>query len=507
MTVKTPRLLIFALFKGITPPLGLVYIPAYLREYLDYDGTVVELSEEGSFEDIKKHEPDIIGFSCVTRDYTKVRDLARRCKEELGIPTLLGGHHITPIPHTVGPEFDVAVLGEGEQTLLELMEVFLKAGKWDSEILRSVRGIVYQEDGRVTVTAPRKLIEPLDRVPFPARDLLDMEKYTRPVYDWSFVKPLRIASISTSRGCPYKCVYCTASVFWRKYRGFSAGYVVEELRRILECYPADVIYIADDLFIADKARLREIVELIEKYGINDEVRFWANARANLVDEEVCSLLKRMNLWHITFGFESFSEPVLKFLKKGTVSVEQNKAAFALAKKYDFDVEGNFMVGSPFETKEDMMRTYNFIKDNDLDSFGVQVTTPLPGTELWQMAKERSLVTEDMDFTTLYDFNPITFVENFEKLSGFLTLDGISSREFLKTFRKFQELQLRKGRYNRLRSSDLFTAEFWGFVRKDPVLLWRAAKYALVGYVFRFPRLWWLYQKAKKALGVKEKSWG
>lgn len=499
MARKAPKLLIFALFKGITPPLGLAYLPAYLRKYLGFDGTVLELSEEGSFEDIKKHQPDIVGFSCVTRDYSKIRNLAGRVKEELGIPTLLGGHHITPIPHTLHPEFDLAVIGEGEQTMLELIELYARDGGWRPENLRGVRGIAYPEKGRAVVTPPHELIEPLDRIPFPARDLMDMEKYTSPVYDWSFIKPLRIASVSTSRGCPYKCVYCTASVFWQKYRGFSAPYVVEELKILLEHYPVDVIYIADDLFIGDKARLRQIVELIREAGINREVRFWANARANLVDDEVCSLLKEMNLWHIAFGFESFSEPVLKFLKKGTVSVEQNKRAFALAKEYGFDVEGNFMVGSPLEKKEDMLKTYNFIKNNDLDSFGVQVTTPLPGTELWDMAKTRGLVSENMDFDCLYNFNPITYIDNYDRYKHFLMTEEVSREEFLKIYRKFQVLQLKKGRYNKLAFSEVLSKAFWKAVLADPKVLWGAVKFSLVAHVFRYPRLWKFYQWIKRRM--------
>jgi len=501
-----PKLLIFALFKGITPPLGVAYIPAYLRQYLGYDNTVVELSESGFFEDIRKHDPDIVGFSCVTRHYNQFLDLARRVKAELGVPAILGGHHITPIPHTLPEEFDLAVLGEGEQTMLEVMKLFLENGKFCPEKLRKINGIAFHESDHVEITSPRELIEPLDGIPHPARDLLDMDKYTQPVYHWSFMEPLRIASISTSRGCPYNCVYCSASVFWRGYRGFSAEYVVNELKTILEDYPVDVIYIADDLFIGDRGRLREIVSLIKEESIDKEVRFWANARANLVDEEVCSLLKEMNLWHITFGFESCSESVLKFLKRDTVTVEQNINALALSKKYGFDVEGNFMVGSPFETKEDMTKTYRFIENNPIDSFGIQVTTPLPGTELWKMAKKRGHVSDTMNFDALYDFNPITFIENFDQYKHFLMLDGISPEEFLKIYRKFQVLQLKRGRYNKLSFSDAFSFVFLRKCLREPGFLWRALKHLLAGSAFRFPRLWRAYQRAKRVLGVKDKSW-
>lgn len=500
------KLLLFGLHKGSILPLGLGYIASYLQKYSNYSDVEIELSEVGSIQDIEKHHPDVVGFSTVTRDYNKIVSLAREAKQKLGIPTILGGHHITPIPHTLPKEFDLAVLGEGEQTMLEVMKLFLEDGEFCPEKLRKINGIAFHKSDRVEITPPRELIEPLDKIPYPARELFGMGKYTQPVYDWSFFEPMRITSISSSRGCPYNCVYCSSAVFWRKYRYFSAEYVVDEIKKILGKYPVDGIMIADDLFIGNKARLRKIVELIKKEGINKKVKFWANARANLLDEEACKLLKEMNVFHVGLGFESYSEPVLKFLKKGTVTMEQNKDALLLAKKYGFDVEGCFIVGSPHETREDMMKTYHFIKRYPIDSFGVQVMTPLPGTEMWKMAKERGSVSDAMDFDRLFDFNPIVYIDNYDQYKDFLMTEEVSKEDFLKIYRKFQVLQLKKGRYNKITVSRVLSVAFWKAVTNNPGLLWRAVKYSLVGYVFRFPRLWQAYQRTKGVLGVKDKSW-
>lgn len=498
------KLLLFALHKGPILPLGLGYIASYLKKYLTYDNIIIKLSGSGSYKDIEKYSPDIVGFTSVTRDYNKIVSLASEVKRHLGIPTLLGGHHITPIPQTLPSVFDVAVLGEGEQTMLELMRLFLSTGELNPKELGEIRGIAFHQDGRVIINPSRELITSMEKIPFPARELFNMEDFTRPVYDWSFFEPVRVTSVSSSRGCPYNCVYCSSAVFWKKYRYFPAEYVVSEMQEVLEKYSVNGIMIADDLFIGSKERLRRIVKLIKDGGIDRRVKFWVNGRANLLDEEVCSLLKEMNVFHIGIGFESGSESVLKFLKSGTVTVEQNKQALCLAKKYGFDVEGCFIVGSPGETKEDMMKTYNFIKRSSIDSFGVQVMTPLPGTKIWEIAKERKLVSDMVNFDDLYDFNPITYIENYDRYKHFLMTDEVSRELFLKIYRKFQVLQLKRGRYNKFSLSKALSIAFWKEVMNNPYVLWRAAKFSLVGYVFRFPRLWRVYQGLKRALGIRVK---
>lgn len=490
------KLLLFALHKGPILPLGLGYIASYLKKYLDYHNIAIELSEGGSFEDIEKYSPDIVGFTSVTRDYNKIVSLASKVKEQLGVPTILGGHHITPIPQTLPKVFDIAVLGEGEQTMLELLRLFLDTGELNPGELAEIQGVAFHRNGEVSITAPRELIASLDEIPFPARELFDMERFTQPVYDWSFLEPTRVTSISSSRGCPYNCVYCSSAVFWKKYRYFSAEYVVAEIEEVLAKYPVEGIMIADDLFIGNKERLRRIVELIKDAGIDRRAKFWVNGRANLLNEEACSLLKEMNVFHVGLGFESASDSVLRFLKSGTVTVEENRRALNLAKKYGFDVEGCFIVGSPGETREDMMKTYHFIKGSPIDSFGVQVMTPLPGTKIWEMARERNLVDEHMDFDTLYDFNPITYIDNYDHYKHFLMTEEVSKEEFSKIYRKFQVLQLKKGRYNKLTFSKVLSKAFWKAALADPKVLWRAVKFSLVAHVFRFPRLWRAYQRLK-----------
>jgi radical SAM superfamily enzyme YgiQ (UPF0313 family) len=494
------RLLLFAPQNGIVPPLGLGYIASYLRKYLNYQDIAIVCEPEikNQLKSIKRQKPDIIGFTCVTRDYYNIVKLAREVKNELEIPTIIGGSHITPIPHTLPDEFDVAVLGEGEQTMLELMGIFLADTTFNPKKLKKINGIAYHSGNKLKITSERALIKPLDSIPSPARDLFNMKKYLRTTFKLGSA-PMKITSLQTSRGCPYNCVYCQASALWRIYRYFSAEYVFNEIKTLLNDYKLDTIMIADDLFIGNKKRLRRIVELIKEEKIDEKVNFWVSVRANLLDDEICKLLTEMNVFHVAMGFESNSERILKYIKKDTVTVEQNKNAVLLAKKYGFRVEGGFMIGSPSETSDDMMETYNFIKDYPIDSFGIQVTTPLPGTELWDTAKTQSLVSDYMDFGELYSFNPAEYIENFDKYSQNLMTVEVSKSEFLNIYKKFHNLWLEKGSYNNIKPRDFLLSKMLWIIITDP----RAVMYFIVDKTYiNYPGIKKIVHKAKKIVMMK-----
>lgn len=497
MTTPLTKLLLIAHHQGPILPLGLGYLAAYLKQQEIPVETVIELAPELTLEMVERHEPDIIGISTVTRDYNKSVAFAQAVKSRFNLPIIVGGHHISPIPHTLPGCFDAAVIGEGEVTLAELMKSFIKEGRLDPDRLKDINGIAFHSDtGYVAINKEREQIQNLDILPRPDRSLYDMDEAMVPTYDWSFVEPMNMTSMSSSRGCPYDCIYCSSAAFWKKYRMFSAQYVVDEIEEIVNVYQADAIMIVDDLFTASRKRLRQIAELMEERALAGKVKFWVNARANILDEEIAALLKRMNAFHVGLGFESFSPPVLARLKKDTVTVEQNHRAFNVAKAAGFDVEGCFIVGSPGETLMDMAKTYEFLRDSNIDSFGVQVMTPLPGTEIWRMAEQEGLVSETMDFDELFDFNPINYIENFDAYKKFIMTKEVSSSDFLKMYRKFQALQMIKGRYSKLQLKDMVSARFWQRIVQEPSLLWRSLKFALTGRVFKFPKLWNLYQRLK-----------
>ena len=312
------------------------------------------------------------------------------------------------------------MIGEAEETFFEIVYLFLKKRRISEKDLSKIDGLVYfDKNKKLRFTKQRRLIENLDSIPFPARGLLDMDKS----YIFMF----------SSRGCPYKCYFCSSSSFWKKARFHSAEYVILEISEIMGKYGPEKIAFYDDLFIADKNRLRSIVEKIEQLKINRKLSFHISARSNLINEEVVSLLKRMNVRSVNIGFESGSEKILNYLKGDNISVKDNKRAVNLLNKAGIIVCGSFVIGAPIDTKETILETYNFIKNNKIDTFAVYTLTPYPETKAWDYALEHGLVSEYMDFSNLCIDNPMDYTKKVA------ISQNISKKELYEFHKKFLRL--------------------------------------------------------------------
>lgn len=387
------------------PPLGLAYIASYLRKYGDFNDIKILTfnylySTENTDKVVKKilsESPDIIGFSSVTQDFNIAKKIASKIKSVSDIPIIIGGPHITSLPYTLPKCFDIAVLGEGEKTMLELLKLFEKG--LNKNALKNVKGIAYHHSKKVKINPRRELIQPLDEIPFPARDLLKKDFFSP---RWVFGSYWRRGThMITSRGCPYNCIFCSTSNFWGKpVRFFSPKYVVEEMNELINKYNIESINIYDDLFISNKKRIKKICELMVKYGINKKVELFCMAKSNLLNDEICKILKKMNVKGLSFGFESGSERILRYLKKGTSTVKQNSYAVKLCEKYGIDASPTFMIGIPGEEVEDIKKTLNFIKKHNLKNYSVYILTPFPGTELWEYAKSKKIVHDNMNWDKL-----------------------------------------------------------------------------------------------------------
>lgn len=409
------------------PPLGLAYLASYVRKYSDINNIVI-IDKENQIKGIEREKPDIIGIGAMTSEFPETKLLAERIKEKFDIPIILGGHHITLMPtHFANPPFSLAVLGEGERTLTELMQIFERYGSFPIKKLRNVNGIIFKNNRNVNEMTPvRPLIEPLDEIPYPARDLLKMKEYYLTLRKTVFGRLGIYGQMITSRGCPYKCTFCSTALFWRRPRFHSAEYVVGEMKHLIERYDVDVILIFDDLFITNKKRVAEIAELMEKEGINEKIKLYVFGRANLIDSELLKNLKKMNVAMMEFGLESGSEKILKYLKKGQVTVEDNRKALKLCKKFGIRTNGSFIVGSPEETDEDLKQTLNLLKDENLDKSHVCQLTPFPGTEIWEHAKKMGIVSDDSKF----DLKK-TYLQKFKP--EFIMTNNISKEDFTKWY--------------------------------------------------------------------------
>lgn len=273
----------------------------------------------------------------------------------------------------------------------------------------------------------------------------------------------------TSRGCPFNCRFCEAGKFWKKYRTHSPKYVVSEIETIYKRYGRDELVIMDDLFFIEKERLEKIADLLAKKNLTKKMRFEVIGRADLFSEDIAKILARMNVFAVSFGMESGSERILRYLKNKTVTVAQIRKATALARKYKMEVLGTFMVGSPGETEKDIKKTIAFIKELDLDQVGVNVTTPFPGTELWEVAKKKGLVKDDKWDDRLWGMRDV----NEKNINEKLLLTDIPKKNFLKLMNEMFALQ--HWTHRRRRNQQLFR-EF--IKKKRPLQLFKFLAHCL-----------------------------
>lgn len=415
------------------PPLGLAYIASYLQARASFPVQVRVIDDVDSVEEeMKAFGPDLLGVSSVSQNFGRALKACSLAKAR-GIPVIVGGVHVTMLPEVIPLTADLAVIGEGEETMLEIVELLNREGALEPNELREIDGIAFREpNGTVHRTRPRSLIVPIDSLPLPDRTLLKMPAKGGLVYLFS------------SRGCPYKCTFCASTRFWKKARFFSAEYVLKEIKEIIDEYSPRFISFKDDLFVADLQRLNKIVEYIERDRINRRVGFYVSCRADLVTEEVVSLLKRMNVVHVSMGLESGNERILRYLKGRTATIEDGLRAIGLLRKWRVQSNASFIIGSPDETEEEVLDTLNFARRSGLTSFATYVLTPFPGTPLWGEAERRGLVSNDMDWDKLA-------IDLDDDQQGKIILsEKISRKRLIELLQDFRRLETRKHNYRRLK---------------------------------------------------------
>jgi anaerobic magnesium-protoporphyrin IX monomethyl ester cyclase len=240
----------------------------------------------------------------------------------------------------------------------------------------------------------------------------------------------------TSRGCPYQCTFCSSSRYWGKTRFFSAEYVVDEIEYLWKTYHVSMISFFDDLFIAKRSRLEQMIRLMERRNLLGKIQFTCNSRANLIDDEMARLLSRLGVVSSGFGMESGDEETLRYLKCTNISVNQNQAAINTMKKAGIAVNASFIIGSPNESRKSIMRTYDFIRNSKLDLFDVYILTPFPGTPVWDYAKQRGIVSEDdFDWSRL----SVNVYRNPEK--AIILSETLSKEEIIGLYKRLKRLRL------------------------------------------------------------------
>ncbi|HII71281.1 TPA: radical SAM protein [Candidatus Woesearchaeota archaeon] len=375
--------------RGHNPPLGLLYVAAYLIENSKgskHKVKVLDASVEGlGFEDIKERianlRPDIIGMTAMSftlLDCLKIADIAKKIDKDVKV--VLGGPHVNLYPEeSLSIEnIDFLVLGEGERPFLELVENIENPAKVD--------GIGFKQDGKIHLNQKLPLIEDLDEIPFPARHLTPYRKYNSLLGKHDIV-----TTMITSRGCPYKCLFCDRPHLGKVFRARSAENVFQELK---ECVDMGIneFLIYDDTFTIDRKRVVDICNLIIKGGL--DISWDIRARVNTVDYKLLKLLKKAGCERIHYGVEAGNPEILKVLRKG-ITKEQVREVFKMTKKAGIQILAYFMIGSPRETEETIQETIDFAKELEPDYVHFTITTPFPGTELYFMGLKEGLIKKDV----------------------------------------------------------------------------------------------------------------
>lgn len=397
------------------PNLGMAYLVSMVRKELPSAAVEFLITDKDIRAATASFKPDLAGISSVSQNYNIAKEYAAFF-EKSGVPYLMGGVHITQMPVTLPKGALAACLGEGEHTFADIVRATLDGRLHQS--IPAIPGLAYWDGAELRFTEPRQQEPVLDNLPVPARDLLEIRSH---------------AYMFTSRGCPFRCTFCSSSRFWDKLRLFSAESVVDEIE-LLAMEGVEMISFFDDLFVANFQRLEKIYELLGKRNLLGKVHFTCSCRADVVRPELARLLKKMGVVSVGMGLESGDDEILKFLKGGNISVAQNHEAIDLLKDAGIAANASFVIGSPTETREQVMSTYNFIRNSRLDLFDVYVLTPLPGTPVWDMAVAKGLVGEEMDWSRL----DVNLYRSPDK--AIIMSDVLSRDEIVALYNRFRRLR-------------------------------------------------------------------
>lgn len=408
-------------------PMGLLYLAAVLRKAGNgvqiLDGEVDQMDHSVMADRVAKETPTIFGITATTaqanRAFTLAAEVKARSPETF---VVLGGAHASALTRECLEEseaIDAVAFGEGEQTILELLDRVR-----DRASLKGLPGIAYRDGDAITVNPSRALIDDLDSLPFPAWDLLPMHKYTAST--WFPNKVKEYTNIFSSRGCPYGCTFCGAKSMWtRKYRTRSPENVVEEIETAYKQLGIPNFFISDDLFTLNRKRVMAICERIMERGL--KITWTCLSRVNTVDPEMLALMKKSGCYLISFGLESGSQKILDRLDKGT-TVEQAIKAVEMTHAAGIKVFGSFMIGSPGETAETVDQTIALIRRMKLDEVGLGVTTAYPGTDLYE---EFGKGAKGLDWDKALAFNPSAA----ESTETFLKCTDLDDDEIRRLFHK------------------------------------------------------------------------
>lgn len=372
----------------LTPsvPLSIVFLGSFLEHHgyqvRLFDEQIELLTSDRVQKVINEFNPGVVGFTCTTPGMARAHEIAADIKQiDPEIKIVMGNIHPTVLPEETlrDANVDLVVRSEGELSLLEYLQSLENNGD-----LNRIKGISYKFNGGYQHTESRVYEKDLDVFP-PANWKLLTDTQGNYSIEW----------VLTSRGCPYKCVFCSArSVSGFKYRFNSPERVIQEVDVVVQDFGKKFFSFADDNFVVRKERTREICNLLIERGYHKEVKWLCQTRADAVDESMLDLMRKAGCEYISFGIETGTQRLLDLIGK-TLKIETIEKAVTMAHQAGIKTRGSFMLGLPSETYEDSLATIDFARRLPLDIAKFNLAVPYPGTELLQMAIAEGLqVTDD-----------------------------------------------------------------------------------------------------------------
>lgn len=376
------------------PGIGVLVLAAVARAK-GYRVHLIDAKRQGTpLEDVCKQiaalRPDYLGLSATTISVNNAARIATRVKELApDVVAVLGGPHVSAIPRPTleaFPDIDFAVVGEGEHSLFELLERLEQRRAVDD-----VPGLAYRRNGAIHANPRAPYIDDLDELPPPAWDLLpDFPHHFQPSM-FSYPRT-PVATLITSRGCPFSCSFCDRSTSGRKGRMHSVGYVVELCRHLAGLGVRHILFV-DDLFTVRKDR---VVELCQAFLDNGFDFSWScNSHPNLLDLKTLKLMRRAGCWQIAYGIESGSQRILDVVKR-EVRIPRMRQTLRMTREAGIRTKGFLMIGHPTEGLDSLAENVGFLKQVELDMCQITKFTPYPGTPAYPTIREYGTFDEDWE---------------------------------------------------------------------------------------------------------------
>lgn len=409
------------------PPMGIAYMAGFLEskglKCHVIDAYILKMTNEDVFKKITELKPDMVGISTNVVTIREGCELSEKIKDNLNIRVVLGGAYAAS---TIGKileksKADCIIVGEGDSIIWNLVD--------NGFDLPNTKGAAYLEQGEVKVN-PREIpIEDLDSLPFPAWHLLpDLKLYK------SKSRRTPVVTMLTSRGCPYKCIFCSSSsknsVFGPRFRTRSPENVVKEIEYVTQRFGVKQIDILDDNFTLNLERAGKILDLIVEKKIDIAISFPNGVRADRLTKELVHKMKLAGTYRVGIGIESGDEEILKILKK-SLDLETVLTAIKWFREENIIVSGFFMLGLPHDTPETMQKTIDFAIKSNPHIANFSMAIPMIGTEMYEIVKKEGTFIKSTEDGLSTGYNAIT--------EGYFEFKGFKKEDVL----KYQRLAYKK----------------------------------------------------------------